>query len=137
MCTFILLLCFVNKDLNDRVFQLHGISILVNIRILSALVAEVLEAVQCVYTVACDILRGKVKYHERDQSCRAVDFVGIQMLQFGDYYFNCTWCPSVALDFKLVISQLHSQTKVRDTDVTCENKQQSNVKNCARRRYEC
>lgn len=132
MCTFILLLCFVNKDLNDRVFQLHGISILVNIRILSALVAEVLEAVQSVYTKIVT-----VKYHERDQSCRAVDFVGIQILQFGDYNFNCTWCPSVALDFKLIISQLHSQTKVRDTDVTCENKQQSNVKNCARHRYEC
>lgn len=33
-----------------------------------------------------------------------------------------TWCPSIALDFKLIVSQLHSQAKVRDTDVTCENK---------------
>lgn len=53
-------------------------------------------------------------------------------LQFGEYCFDSTWCPSVALDFELIISQLHSQTKVRDTDVTCENKHQGNVKSCAR-----
>ena len=35
---------------------------------------------------------------------------------------DCTWSPSVALDLELIISQLHSQAKVRDTDVTCESK---------------
>lgn len=53
------------------------------------------------------------------------DFVGTQRPHFVDI---CTWCPSVALDFKLIIRQLHSQTKVRDTDITCKNTHQSNVK---------
>lgn len=45
-------------------------------------------------------------------------------------FFNCTWSPSIAFNFELILHQLHSQTEVRDTDVTCEDKRQVKVKSC-------
>lgn len=38
-----------------------------------------------------------------------------------------TWSPSVALDFILVVRQLHRQAKVGDADVAYESKQEPKV----------
>lgn len=47
--------------------------------------------------------------------------------QFGDWGRH-TRSASVALDFILVVRQLHSQAKVGDTDVACESKQEPEVR---------
>lgn len=63
----------------------------------------------------CPTLKDAIKSlsHEQEKGRR------LELAGGSNVVFHCTRCSSITLDFILMVSQLNSQTQVRNTDITC------------------